>query len=244
MSSKLNGMKLAIIASTPSIANASSIPILTGSDGTSVSASMSALILMTVMTMIPTIIFTMSPFLRISIVLSMLRQATGLSTVPTNKVLAAISLVLTLFIMNPVLDKINQDAIQPFSNNEIEITEAVERGIAPLKTFMLNQTKKEHLEKFLEMSGKEFTTKEDVNLFVVWASFVTSEIQTALKIGFFIYLPFVLVDLLTAAVLMSLGMMMVSPMIISLPIKVLIFVIIDGWMNVIDSLAKSFFMVM
>lgn len=233
-----------LLLSSSTVSWASDIPLLTMENGGAVSAPMSALILMTLLTLVPTFIMTMTPFLRITIVLSLVRQASGLTTVPTTKVIAAISLVLSVFIMNPVITKVNEVAITPYMEGKIQITEAIENGYKPVKTFMLAQTKKEHLEKFVEISGHQFTSKEDVSFPVLWAAFVTSEIQTALKIGFFIYLPFVMVDLLVSAITMSLGMMMVSPMIISTPVKILVFVIIDGWLNIIDSLAKSFYMVL
>ncbi|MDK9793903.1 flagellar type III secretion system pore protein FliP [Vibrio sp. D431a] len=212
------------------------------SGGQSYTTSMSAVGLMALLAMLPTMVIVMTPFLRIAIVLSTLRQAMGLQNVPTNKVMASLALVVSMFIMTPVIEKIHQEAAQPYFSGEIQLEEAVSRAQVPLRTFMLNHAKTEHVERFLEMSGREYTTKDEIPFTVVVVSFVTSEIQTALKIGFLIYLPFVLIDLLVATVLMSLGLMMMSPMIIAIPIKIMLFVLVDGWMLTVDSLAKSFFM--
>ena len=209
--------------------------------GTSYSASLTAMILMTLFAFLPMVVFTMTPFLRISIVLTIMRQALGLNTTPSTKVLVSISLALTLFIMAPVVNEIADKAYTPFSQGQITLDVAIERGSKPVRTFMLNHTIPSYLETFLQISGEEYTTKEDVSLMVLWAAFISSEIQTALTIGFFIFLPFVIIDMLVASVLMSLGMMMVSPMMISMPVKILIFVLIDGWMLIVDGLSKSFF---
>lgn len=219
------------------------LPLLTTSTsdiGTQYSASLTAMILMSLLAFLPMIAFTMTPFLRISVVLSIMRQGLGLNTTPSNKVLVAISLCLSLFIMNPVIDKINTQAYTPFSKGQISLDVAIQNGEKPLKEFMFNHTKPEYLQTFLQMNGKEFTTKEKVPLLVLWSAFISSEIQSALTIGFFVYLPFVIIDMLVAAILMSLGMMMVSPMMISLPLKILIFIMVDGWMLVVSGLSKSF----
>lgn len=216
------------------------IDLLNVSDS-GVSASMSGLILISLLTVAPVIIITMTPFLRITIVLSILRQAMGLTTVPTNKVISALSLVLAMYIMNPVLQKINDDAITPYRDGKISIEEVVSLSLPTLKNFMLDQTKKENVEVFLDKAGVKAESREDIPFHVAWISFVTSEITTALKIGFYIYLPFVAVDLIVAGTLMSLGMMMVSPMIISTPIKILLLVAVDGWLNLSSTLTNTFF---
>lgn len=210
--------------------------------GTSYGASLTALILMTLLAFLPMVIMTMTPFLRITIVLTIMRQALGLNTTPNSKVIVCISMALSLFIMNPVIKEIGTTAYDPFSKGEITLDIAMERGIKPIKSFMLNHTMPSYLETFLQMSGEEYTTKEEVPLAVLWVAFISSEIQTGLTIGFFIFLPFIVVDLLVASVLMSLGMMMVSPIMISLPVKILLFVMVDGWMLIIDGLSKSFFL--
>lgn len=209
--------------------------------GTSYGASLTMLMLMTLLAFVPIVFMTMTPFLRLTIVLSIMRQALGLNTTPNTKVIVAISVVLSLFIMDPVISEINKVAYQPFSKGDITLDIAMDKGVQPLKQFMLNHTYPDYLEKFLQMSGEEYTTKEAVPLTVLWVAFMSSEIQTALTIGFFIFLPFIVVDLLVASVLMSLGMMMVSPIMISLPVKILLFVMVDGWMLIVDGLSKSFF---
>ncbi|MBU2895994.1 flagellar type III secretion system pore protein FliP [Vibrio hepatarius] len=227
-------------ASTPDL---ELITSTNGELGSSYSTSLTALILMTLLAFIPIIIMTMTPFLRISIVLSMMRQALGLNTTPNNKVIVAISLAISMFIVQPVIGEIIEKAYSPFSQGQITLDVAIDRGAKPLKTFMLNHTMPSYLETFLQMSGQEYTTKEEVPLLVLWAAFISSEIQTALTIGFFVFLPFVIVDILVASILMSLGMMMVSPIMISLPVKILIFVLVDGWLMIVDGLSKSYFIV-
>lgn len=236
----------ALLLLLPSLASAQGIELLTmesGQDGgASFSTSISAILFTVVLAMIPTIFITMTPFLRITIVLSLMRQALGLNTTPSNKVIASMALVVTIFIMAPVLEVVNEKAIQPLQAGDITTEQAVIEGAKPLRSFMLNQTRVEHLEKFVKMSGSEFTTKEEVEFHVIVAAFITSEIQTALKIGFFIFLPFIIIDLVVSSVLMSMGMMMVSPMIISLPFKIVLFVAVDGWLLIVDGLASSFFL--
>ena len=207
-----------------------------------ISTNMTALLMVTLLAMGTTIIFTATPFLRIVIVFGILRQASGLTTAPSNKVLSAMALVLTFYIMKPTINEIQEQAIVPFQAGLINELAAVDVGSQILKSFMLDHTRASHLERMLLLSGEEFTTREDVPFDIVWISFVISEIETALKIGFFLYLAFVAVDLITGAVLMSLGMMMLSPMVVSLPIKILLFVMVDGWLRVVESLASSFFL--
>lgn len=237
-------LSLTFIFTPPAFASTPNLELITSANGelgTSYSTSLTALILMTLLAFIPIIIMTMTPFLRVSIVLSMMRQALGLNTTPNNKVIVAISLSISMFIMQPVIDEIFETAYSPFSQGQITLDVAIDRGTKPLKTFMLNHTRPSYLETFLQMSGQEYTTKEKVPLLVLWAAFISSEIQTALTIGFFVFLPFVIVDILVASILMSLGMMMVSPVMISLPVKILIFVLVDGWLMIVDGLSKSYF---
>ena len=225
-------------ASTPNLELITS----TGTEaGISYGTSLTALILMTLLAFLPMVAMTMTPFLRITIVLDMMRRALGLNTTPNTKVIVAISMALSLFIMNPVIKEIGTTSYVPFSKGEITLDIAIKRGVQPLKSFMLDHTMPHYLETFLQMSGEEYTTKEEVSLAVLWPAFISSEIQTALTIGFFIFLPFIVVDLLVASVLMSLGMMMVSPVMISLPVKILLFVMVDGWLLIVDGLSKSFF---
>lgn len=210
------------------------------SDGGGISTNMTALIVVTMLAMIPTFIFTASPFLRIVIVFGILRQASGLTTAPSNKVLAAMALVVSMYIMKPTFTEIHEKAILPFESGQMTELQAIDAGGQVLKSFMLRHTKKKHIERMLENSGEEFTTKEEIAFDVVWISFMISEIETALKIGFMLYLPFLAVDLITGSILMSLGMMMLSPMVVSLPIKILLFVTVDGWLLTVDGLANSY----
>ncbi|KDM90851.1 flagellar type III secretion system pore protein FliP [Photobacterium galatheae] len=236
---------LLLLTTTPlAVASTPNLELITTSEsdlGTTYSTSLTAFILMTLLAFLPIVIMTMTPFLRVSIVLAMMRQALGLNTTPNNKVIVAISLAVSLFIMQPVIGEILETSYTPFSQGQITLDVAIERGAAPLRTFMMNHTMPSYLETFLQMSGQEYTTKEDVPIVVLWAAFISSEIQTALTIGFFVFLPFVIVDLLVASVLMSLGMMMVSPIMISLPVKILLFVLVDGWLMIVDGLSKSYF---
>ncbi len=213
----------------------------TNTDGsTKYSASLTTLLAMTVLAFLPVAIMTMTPFLRITIVFTMMRQALGLNTVPSNKVLVSIAMVMSLFIMRPVLEDIVQNALNPYLANEISPYEALDLAVRELKGFMLDHTMPSYLETFLALSGEEYTTKEDVSILILTPAFISSEIQSALMIGFYIFLPFVIIDLLVASVLMSLGMMMVSPIMISLPVKVLMFVLVDGWMLIVNGLSGSY----
>ncbi|CAH7154760.1 flagellar type III secretion system pore protein FliP [Vibrio alginolyticus] len=211
------------------------------SGGTSYSASLEALMLMSFVALAPAVVYTMTTFLRFTIVLSLMRQAMGLNSTPSNKVITAIALILSFHVMSPVLEKIHDSAYIPFSTGEMEFGEAIQNGVMPLRDFMLAQTRPSYLEKSLEISGKESVKTEDIPMGVITVAFIGSEIQTALMMGFFIFLPFLIIDLIVASVLMAMGMMMVSPMIISLPIKILAFVMVDGWLLIIDGLTKSFF---
>lgn len=232
----------ALMSLFPSLSQASEIALLSNSSGETLSTNLTALLFVTMLGLAPIAFTTMTPFLRFIIVFSVLRQATGLATVPTNKVLTAIAIAVSLFIMTPVLDSVQTKALQPFQAGEIEFLEVTAILKTELEGFMLNQTREVYIQKVLELSGSERVNKEDLPFSVIWLSFMLSEIQTALTIGFLIYLPFLAIDLVVSTVLMSLGMMMVSPMIIALPIKILLFVKVDGWMKIIESTAKSFYM--
>ncbi|WP_146147034.1 flagellar type III secretion system pore protein FliP [Photobacterium kishitanii] len=211
-------------------------------DTTSYSAPMNMLLLMSVWGLVVPVILCMTPFLRLTIVFSVMRSAMGLNSVPSSKVLAAMALIVSMFIMNPVLTKVYDNAYLPYSNSEIGAPQALDAAMKPMRTFMLNQTRPEYLKAFLEMSGEAYTTKEKVSYPVLIVSYMVSELQTGLTIGFFLYVPFVVVDLIVSSILMALGMMMVSPMIISTPIKIILFVLCHGWLYVIDGVSKSFFL--
>jgi flagellar biosynthetic protein FliP len=210
--------------------------------GQSYSLTLQLLLLMTAVTMLPSILLMMTAFTRIVIVLAILRQAIGAGQAPPNQVLVGLSLFLTLFVMSPVVEKINTDAVQPYMAGTIETTEAMTRAIGPLKGFMLAQTRESDIATFVRITGGQgFDKPEDVPLSILVPAFATSELKTAFQIGFLIFIPFVIIDLVVASVLMSMGMMMLSPVLISLPFKIMLFVLVDGWSLVMGTLANSFY---
>ncbi|HEU4961823.1 MAG TPA: flagellar type III secretion system pore protein FliP [Sphingomonas sp.] len=203
--------------------------------------SLQILIIMGLLTVLPGILLMMTSFTRIIIVLSILRQALGLQQTPPNQVLIGLSLFLSLFVMSPVISKINATAIQPYSAGQIGATQMIKTAGSPLHDFMIKQTRKKDVTMFAEMAHQgPFQSAADVPYSILLPSFVTSELKTAFQIGFLIFLPFIVIDLVVATVLMSLGMMMLSPTIISLPFKLLLFVLVDGWALTMGSLANSF----
>ncbi|MGL5985963.1 MAG: flagellar type III secretion system pore protein FliP, partial [Burkholderiales bacterium] len=203
---------------------------------TNYTLSLQTLLLMTSLTFLPAILLMMTAFTRIVIVLSLLRQALGTATSPPNQVVVGLSLFLTLFVMSPVLDKIYAEAYQPFADDKISFNEALEKGSVPLKQFMLKQTRQKDLALFIELSNSaKPDSPDDVSLKTLIPAYVTSELKTAFQIGFLVFLPFLIVDMVVASVLMSMGMMMVSPVIISLPFKLILFVLVDGWTLLIAS---------
>jgi flagellar biosynthesis protein FliP len=205
------------------------------------SQSIRIFLLMTALSLAPSAIIMMTSFTRILIVLGFLRQALGTMQEPPRQILAGMSLFLTIFIMMPVWQKINTDAIQPYMANQITQEEAWDRGVAPLKAFMGKQTGEKELMLFLELSKSQAPSKmEDVSLHILIPAFMISELKTAFQMGFLIFLPFLVIDLVIASVLMALGMMMLPPMMISLPIKLLFFVLADGWVLVMKGVAASF----
>jgi flagellar biosynthetic protein FliP len=184
----------------------------------------------------------MTAFTRIVIVLALLRQAIGAGQAPPNQVLVGLSLFLTLFVMAPVVEQINTDSIQPYMAGTIETTEAMTRAVGPLKQFMLKQTRESDIATFVAITGGQgFDKPEDVPLSILVPAFATSELKTAFQIGFLVFIPFVIIDLVVASVLMSMGMMMLSPVLISLPFKIMLFVLVDGWSLVMGTLAASFY---
>lgn len=199
------------------------------------------IVTMTLITLLPSILIMMTSFTRIVIVLSILRNALGLQQTPPNMVLVGIALFLTLFIMGPVIGQINQDAYQPYKAEQISVQEAVERSEAPLKEFMLKQTKQDSLDLFLDFS-KEKAPKELSNLpmNIVIPAFMTSELTRAFTMGFLIFIPFLVIDIVVASTLMSMGMVMLPPVMISLPFKLLLFVIVNGWGMLFSTLIHSF----
>ena len=206
------------------------------------SLSLQLLALMTALTVLPALLLTMTAFTRIVIVLGILRQAIGAGQTPPNQVLLGLSLFLTFFVMTPVINRINEAAVQPYSAGTIEASVALERAVVPLKKFMLSQTRETDIATFVRISGGSgFATQDDVPLTLLIPAFLTSELKTAFMIGFLLYIPFVIIDLVVASVLMSMGMMMLSPVLISLPFKLMLFVLVDGWSLVIGTLASSFY---
>ncbi|HWU34640.1 MAG TPA: flagellar type III secretion system pore protein FliP [Methylovorus sp.] len=204
--------------------------------------SLQTLLLLTSLSFLPAVLLMMTGFTRIIIVLSLLRQALGTPTSPPNQVLVGLALFLTFFVMSPVMDKIYTEAYQPLSENRITLQEALEKGAAPLKTFMLKQTREADIALFMRISRSEAVDgPEQTPLRVLVPAFMTSELKTAFQIGFAIFIPFLIIDMVVASVLMSMGMMMVSPAIVALPFKLMLFVLVDGWQLVLGSLAESFY---
>ena len=217
------------------------VKLVTNEDGSqSYSVTLQILALMTALTFLPAMLMMMTSFTRIIIVFSILRQALGLQQTPSNQIVLGLSLFLTFFIMSPVLDKVNEIAIQPYINEELAPLDAVKKASEPFREFMLGQTREDDIALFVRISGVEYQSLEDVPFTVLMPAFVTSELKTAFQIGFLLFLPFLIIDMVVASVLMAMGMMMLSPMIISLPFKIMFFVLIDGWALIMGSLAASF----
>ena len=205
------------------------------------SLSLQALVLMTALTLLPAALLMMTSFTRVIIVLAILRQAIGTAQTPSNQILLGLALFISIFIMSPVLHEINVTAAQPYYAEDISANKAIELAKKPIMDFMLAQTREDDISMFIEMSGYDnIDGVEEIPLTILLPSFVTSELKTAFQIGFLVFLPFLIIDLVVASVLMSMGMMMLSPLIISLPFKLMLFVMVDGWSMIIGSLATSF----
>jgi len=205
------------------------------------SLSLQVLIIMGLLTILPGILLMMTSFTRIIIVLSVLRQAMGLQQTPPNQVLIGLSLFLSLFVMAPTISQINRTAIQPYSQGQLAGTAMIETAGLPLHAFMVKQTRVKDVTMFAELAKSgPYASPSDIPFSVLLPAFVTSELKTAFQIGFLIFLPFIVIDLVVATVLMALGMAMLSPTIISLPFKLLLFVLVDGWALTMGSLANSF----
>jgi flagellar biosynthetic protein FliP len=227
-------------------ADAPGLPLMTsqssGGGGQAYNLQLQTLIFLTSLSFLPAILLMMTAFTRIVIVLSLLRQAIGTMQAPPNQVIVGLSLFLTVFVMSPVLDKIWTDAYQPYDQNKISFNEAIDRASVPLKKFMLRQTRQKDLSLFIEMSGSvRPRTQDDVSMKVLVPAYVTSELKTAFQIAFLVFIPFLIIDMVVASVLMSMGMMMLSPVTISLPFKIMLFVLVDGWTLLISSLVQSFY---
>lgn len=210
--------------------------------GQSYTLSLQTLLLLTALSFLPAVLLMMTSFTRIIIVLSMLRQALGTQSSPPNQVIVGLALFLTLFVMGPVFDKIYTDAYLPLQDNKITMAQALDKGAAPLKAFMMKQTRQADLALYVKISNNaQLQGPEDVPLRILIPAFITSELKTAFQISFAIFIPFLIIDMVVASVLMSMGMMMMSPAIVSLPIKLMLFVLVDGWQLLIGSLAQSFY---
>jgi flagellar biosynthetic protein FliP len=235
----------ALVVSTQTLAD-TGIPALSvqsaAGGGQTYTLTLQILALMTAITLLPALVLMMTGFTRIVIVLGILRQALGAGQTPPNQVLIGLALFLTLFVMSPVITRINDEALQPYLAGTIDSVAALQKAVVPLKKFMLDQTRESDIATFVRISGGHgYATPEDVPLTVLVPAFVTSELKTAFLIGFLIFIPFVIIDLVVASVLMSMGMMMLSPVLISLPFKLMLFVLVDGWSLVMGTLAGSFY---
>ena len=220
-----------------------SLPLVVGQSGTATSYSVpiQTLLFFTALSFLPAVLLLMTGFTRIVIVLSLLRQALGTQAAPPNQVIVGLSLFLTFFVMSPTLDKVYTDAYLPFNENRIAFDEALARGEAPMREFMLKQTRQSDVMLFAKLAKVDPTVKtEDVPFKVLVPAFVTSELKSAFQIGFLIFIPFLVIDMIVASVLMSLGMMMLSPVLVALPFKLMLFVLADGWNLLLGSLAASF----
>jgi flagellar biosynthetic protein FliP len=234
---------LLILASA--FAEAQVLPAITSAPapggGTNWSLSIQTLLLLTGLTFIPALLLMMTSFTRIIIVFSLLRHALGTQTSPPNQVLVGLALFLTFFIMAPVGERIYVDAYVPLTENKINFTEALDRGAVPLRAFMLKQVREADLATFSRVAKQPAPAKvEDIPLRILIPAFVTSELKTAFQIGFIVFIPFLIIDMVVASVLMSMGMMMMSPVIVALPFKLMLFVLVDGWNLLIGSLVTSF----
>ncbi|ETX10893.1 flagellar biosynthesis protein FliP [Marinomonas ushuaiensis DSM 15871] len=219
------------------------LKVVTNADGSQdYTVSLQILFIMTALTFLPTALIMMTAFTRIIIVLAILRQAIGLQQTPSNQIMIGMALFLTLFIMTPTLDKVNEVALQPYLSEEMTSYQAVEAASVPMRDFMLAQTREDDIALFVKLAGREGTIEslETLPFTILMPAFVTSELKTAFQIGFMIFIPFLIVDMVVASVLMAMGMMMLSPIIISLPFKIMLFVMVDGWSMIMGTLAASF----
>jgi|TARA_B110000902_G_scaffold256785_1_gene324030 flagellar biosynthetic protein FliP len=220
----------------------SALTLTTNADGSQeYSVTLQILIFMTALGFIPAALIMMTSFTRIVVILAILRQAFGLQQTPSNQVIIGLTLFMTLFIMTPVYNQINEQAIQPYLDEQLTSIEALDKAKVPLRAFMLEQTRVKDLGSLADMAGIEsFDKPTDLPMTVIIPSFIISELKTAFQIGFMLFIPFLIIDLVVASILMAMGMMMLSPMIVSLPFKLMLFVMIDGWNLVIGTIAKSY----
>lgn len=218
------------------------VSVTTSADGTQTyTLTLQVLILMTALTVLPAILLAMTSFTRIIIVLAILRQALGTAQTPSSQILIGMALFMTGFIMMPVFDRINTEAVEPYVAEQTGFKEAVTAASVPVREFMLAQTRETDLALFTELGNSDATNLAEVPFTILLPAFLTSELKTAFQIGFLVFIPFLVIDLVIASVLMSMGMMMLSPMIISLPFKIMLFVLVDGWALIVGTLANSFY---
>lgn len=239
----ITGLILFLLPTQSSAANLdiSAFTVKTNPDGTQdYSLSLQVVILMTLLSFLPSILVMMTSFTRIVIVLAILRQAIGLQTSPSNQVLIGIAFFMTIFVMTPVFDDMYTQAIEPYMNDKIQARDAFEIAQKPLHKFMLDQTRMTDLNAFSEFANIKIDKLENVPMRVVIPAFIVSELKTAFQIGFMLFLPFLIIDLVVASILMAMGMMMLSPMIVSLPFKLMLFVLVDGWSLIMGTLMSSF----
>jgi flagellar biosynthesis protein FliP len=239
------GLILAVLLSADVVAQVTLPSVNLGLKSTNnpqeIVSAIKIILMLTVLTLAPAILILMTAFTRIIIVLSFVRQALGTQNMPPNQMLVGLALFLTMFIMSPFFTKINTEAVQPFLNNQISQEMAIEKSMAPLRVFMFNQTRAQDLELFIRLSKSPVPkVRADVPSSVLVPAFILSELKTAFQIGFIVYLPFLVIDMVAASVLMAMGMMMLPPVVISLPFKIMIFVLVDGWTLLVGSLVKSF----
>jgi len=237
---------LLLVLAPAALAASAGLPAFTSTPaaggGQTYSLSLQTLLLLTSLSFLPAVLLLMSGFTRIIIVLSLLRSAIGTPSSPPNQVLIGLALFLTFFVMAPVLDKIYTDAYLPFNEDKLTLQQAIDKGSVPLKAFMLRQTRETDLALFVKIANSEpLQSADQVPLRILVPAYVTSELKTAFQIGFVVFIPFLIIDMVVASVLMSMGMMMVSPSVISLPFKIMLFVLADGWNLLIGSLVQSFY---
>jgi flagellar biosynthesis protein FliP len=205
-----------------------------------VSTLLQIIFLMTVLSVAPAILIMMTSFTRLAIVFSMLRQALGTQQMPPNQIIIGLAMLLTFFLMSPVYTQINKEALQPYLAEEISQQEAMDKALKPIRAFMLKQTRKKDISLFMDISNSKATNYDEVPTIVLISAFSISELKTAFQIGFIIYIPFLIIDMVVASVLLSMGMMMLPPFMVSLPFKLMLFVLIDGWNLLVGSMIKSF----
>ena len=235
---------MVVLCALPWVAHAQGLPMVnvsSGKSGQQYSLTLQLLALMTTITLLPSLLLMMTSFVRVIIVLSLLRQALGTGQTPPNTVLVGLALFLTLFIMSPVFDDIYNNALGPYMNGSMPFEKALATAEAPVRNFMLLQTREDDIAMFMQIAQKkDVASAAEVPFTTLMPAFITSELKSAFTIGFMIYIPFVVIDLIVSSVLMSMGMMMLSPMIISMPFKLMLFVLVDGWTLLMGSLASSF----